>query len=125
LFTWIGQSDANRDFRYRVLQLHVAIPINFNFNYFRNNLEGKRMVIDSTNGYFSTYNNDRGALQSAYRKGRGVVYFNRAFVDTTLRANDTLYSGKISGLLEVKFDSLEFKNGRFDHQLENNQIKIH
>jgi hypothetical protein len=123
LISWTGKSEDNRDYQYQVLQLFIAVPSNTDFTYFKNYLEGKRIVIDSTKGYFKTYNNYSFPRVNA-KKGMGLIYFNKAYIDTTIRFNDTLYTGKISGLLEAKFDSIEFKNGRFDHNLENGQLNI-
>ena len=80
-------------------------------------LQGKRISIDSTQGYFIT---SIYGLNSS-EKGTGSIYFNRASFDSTAAG---VYTGSLSGLLEANFSTFKITSGRFDHQLSPMQVQF-
>lgn len=110
--TW--RTDASNQDQYDIV---LTLPVAKNFQpkdmaaY-----QGKRIEIDSTNGYFSL--NQSYSSFSSYN-GKGVIYFNTANLDSTGIDNIT---GRISGLLEANFYpgsniAQSITSGRFDDNI--------
>ena len=109
IINWIGnyQSPNSRD---KNITLTLPVAKGFNYKSF-SNFEGQRMVIDTTNGYFSSYIDD---FYQQKEKGSGSIFFLTAHLDSLSPNN---YIGKMSGLFEAKFNTSTITRGRFDHSL--------
>ncbi len=83
-----------------------------------NSFEGKRIIIDSSNGFFAYT-----PLQSNYyvNGGLGTIYFQKFQIDS-IAVN--YYSGEMSGLLQTSVGSTVISNGRFDHSIGNGQLQF-
>lgn len=109
--TWEGYyvSDKNNS---GDISLNLYVPKNFSYNDF-SAMQGKRLIIDSTNGYFLA------ALGANDVRGTGTIYFNTAnLIANSVSGN----GGSMSGLLEADFGSFQLTSGRFDHNLDAIQI---
>ena len=113
---WTGYYNENKDST-GYLALTVPIAKNFNYKSF-SALQGQRINIDTTNGFFST--NIKG-LNSSKIKGRGSIYFHSALLDSI---GPSSYKGKMSGLIEADFISNKITKGRFDHSIDPPQIEL-
>jgi len=116
--TW--RTDASNQDQYDIV---LTLPVAKNFQ-LKDMVayQGRRIEIDSTNGYFSL--NQSYSSFSSYN-GKGVIYFNTANVDSTGIDNIT---GRISGLLEANFLpgtplSQTVTSGRFDDNITAAEIR--
>ncbi|MEO6000599.1 MAG: hypothetical protein ABIN89_27370 [Chitinophagaceae bacterium] len=114
IITWLGYFEGSEN-NEGYLGLHIAVPSNFNYRNL-SGLQGQRLNIDSTNGFFAT--NIRG-LNSGNSKGSGSFYFHTARFDSVGRSS---YSGVMSGLFDANFNSFKITKGRFDHTVSGAQI---
>lgn len=106
LIGWQGANDNASQYNNIILVLPVAKQFQWkDIAAF----QGKRIIIDSTNGYFSLgqyyYN-----YTYPFFNGKGVIYFNIASIDS-LGPNYT--TGRISGLLEAHF----YPGTMFEHNI--------
>lgn len=112
VIVWLGNFQNNTS-SLDNFSLNLYIPANFTYRDF-NKLQGTRIAIDSTTGYFSTTIAGTGG-----GIGTGSIYFNKASLDSTATGN---YTGSFSGLLEATFFSGAVTKGRFDHDITSGQI---
>jgi hypothetical protein len=97
--------------------ISLLMPVAKSFR--RNDLisfEGKRIRIDSTNGFFAYTNGSYGYGSNA---GMGTIYFEKAHIDSV---SYNYFSGRFSGLFEAKIGQDIITNGRFDHDLWGDQV---
>ena len=111
---WRGYYGSNKNFEGSV-SLHLALPSGFTFRNL-SALQGKRLSIDSSSGYFQT-----AMYNSSGSKGSGYIYFHSARFDSV---GLNLYTGNISGVMEADFNSFKITRGRFDHFITNGQIRL-
>ena len=115
-FDWTGcYSPDGTNYGYLSLQLPVAK----NFGY-RNlsTFSGMRLQIDTTNGFFTFYS---AYTSTGFSKGKGNIYFHKAVFDS-LGPNN--YSGRISGLFDADFISTIITKGRFDHDINTENVQL-
>ena len=98
------------------LDLHLALPANSTFKDL-SALQGKRINIDSTNGFFMLTDPD---INPTNIKGTGSIYFHTSRFDSVATNG---YNGNISGLFEVDFTSFKITKGRFDHFITEEQMR--
>ncbi len=111
---WMGNLQGNNS-GFDDIILYLYVPASFRYEDF-DKLQGTRIAVDSTTGYFSTY------IQGASgERGTGFIYFNKANFDSTVTNG---VGGSFSGLLEANFSGLTIKKGRFDHELTGHQINF-
>jgi hypothetical protein len=109
---WMGNLQGNNS-GFDDIYLYLYIPANFTYQDF-DKLQGTRIAVDSTTGYFST------SIQGiSGERGTGFIYFNQASFDSSATSG---YGGSFSGLLEANFPGSTISKGRFDHQLTLYQI---
>ena len=107
------------DSDYNQYDIQLSLPVSKNFEWKDfSSYAGRRIIIDSSNGYFSL-------IQNSYfnvGNGKGTIYFNMASVDSVSPIN---IKGRISGLLEAHIN-LDFianphlvniTSGRFDDEI--------
>ncbi|MEP6749286.1 MAG: hypothetical protein ABJB86_16245 [Bacteroidota bacterium] len=112
---WLGDGYQKNN----VASISLTLPVAKNFNLKAlSALQGKRLIIDSTNGFFAANNGYYGTTNTSPR-GKGNIYFNTIQFDSTA-ANG--YYGKISGLMEATIDLLTITSGRFDDSIGPEQI---
>lgn len=116
IIQWRGYYEANRNYQ-DFLSLHLAVPANFTFRDL-SALQGKRLSIDSSNGFFETRIPD---FNRVYIKGKGNIFFKTARFDSI--AVNT-FGGFISGLFDADFGSVQITKGRFDHFISPDQIRL-
>jgi hypothetical protein len=116
LFKW-NRYDINGGF-YERLELILVVDSSFTAANFMNTFEGKRISVDSSaNGYFTTnigIPNSNNPIQ--YKKGNGVIFFQKASINAT--------NGIIAGLLEAKIRDQHITNGRFDHEVNETMVNF-
>ncbi|HEY5367661.1 MAG TPA: hypothetical protein VIJ75_01615 [Hanamia sp.] len=116
VITWYGGTQ-NFQYGYDFISLYLSVPSNFSHSDL-DSLNGKRLEIDSTKGYFL---GSISEISNNYEIGTGSIYFNRFSYDPTVTTGDT---GRLSGLLEADFPDFKFTNGRFDDELTIEQIQF-
>lgn len=116
IIQWRGYYEANKN-REGFISLHLAVPANFTFRDL-SALQGKRLSIDSTNGFFETGIPDFNRVNI---KGKGNIFFKTARFDSI--AVNT-FIGNISGLFDADFGSAQITKGRFDHFISPDQIRL-
>lgn len=116
IIQWRGYYEAERN-NEGYLSLHLAVPANFTFRDL-SALQGKRLSIESTNGFFETGTHDFNRVNI---KGKGNIYFQTARFDSV--AVNT-FTGNISGLFDADFGSFQITKGRFDHFISSAQIRL-
>lgn len=112
LITW--RSSDDNTIQYDII---LTLPIEKQFQWKDiAAFQGKRIIIDSTNGYFSL-----GQYYNSYTSfnGKGVIYFNTARIDSL---SPDYTTGRISGLLEAHFYpgtplAHNITSGRFDDNI--------
>lgn len=116
VIAWDGnfENSSNRDSR-----ISLTLPFAKNFLHSFNALEGKRLVFDTTQGFYTA---SMGVFAEQSNKGWGSIYFLNAHIDS-IGPND--FRGKISGLFEAHFATGEINRGRFDHSLNNGNLLIY
>ena len=82
-------------------------------------LQGKRIVIDGSNGLFRV---NLTGLTAGNTSGKGSIYFNRLSFEAV---STNSYAGYMSGLLEADFGSFKILSGRFDHFMNPDQVTIY
>lgn len=113
-FEWPGDVTANANNQGSV-SLSLIMPKGFGYKEF-NALQGKRIAVNTTNGYF---NSSIASLNPLNVQGTGSVYFHTALLDSV---GPGFYTGKMSGLIEADFNGKKITKGRFDHTLETQQV---
>lgn len=113
-FEWPGDVTANAN-NQGTVSLSLIMPKGFGYKEF-NALQGKRIAVNSTNGYF---NSAIASLNPLNVQGTGFVYFHTALLDSVAPG---FYTGKMSGLIEADFNGKKLTKGRFDHTLETQQV---
>lgn len=116
VITWYGGTQSSQ-YSGDYISLYITMPPNFSHSDL-DSLNGKRLEIDSTRGYFLGGINE---INNNYEIGTGSIYFNRFTYDSTA-ANG--YTGRLSGLLEADFQDFKFTNGRFDDDLTIDQVQF-
>ena len=99
------------------IQLTLPVAKNFEWKDF-SAYAGKRITIDSSNGYFSLIQNSYYNMGN----GKGTIYFNTAYIDST---GPTNIKGRIAGLLEAHINLafvtnpqvVNITSGRFDDDI--------
>ena len=124
LITWQGGNDNASQYGSIILVLPVAKQFQWtDIAAF----QGKRIIIDSTNGYFSVgqyYYNYYNYNYPSFN-GKGVIYFNTARIDSV---SPNYTTGRISGLLEAHFyPGTAFEHnitsGRFDDNISAAELR--
>ena len=115
IIRWLGYYAAN-DSSQGTLNLILPVAKNFSYKDFAA-LQGQRLHIDTTNGYFTTSISN---LNLSNSKGSGDIYFNIAKLDSIGTGGG--YFGKMSGLFDANFSSFKITRGRFDHIIEPPQV---
>jgi hypothetical protein len=91
--------------------LTLILPVAKNFSYKSlNTLQGQRLHIDTTNGFFAFNSSE---------KGSGNIYFHTAVFDSV---SPSFYRGSISGLFDANFIATKITKGRFDHGITSEQV---
>lgn len=116
IITWYGSTQSSQ-YNDDYISLYISMPPNFSHSDL-DSLNGKRLEIDSTKGYFLEGISE---ISKNYEIGTGSIYFNRFTYDSTA-ANG--YTGRLSGLLEADFPDFKFTNGRFDDELTIDQVRF-
>ena len=116
VITWYGHYQ-NSPNSFDFISLYLFVPPNFS-NRDLDSLNGKRLEIDSTKGYFLCSISE---ISNNNELGTGSIYFNRFTYDPTVTTSNT---GRLSGLLEADFPDFKFTNGRFDDELTIEQIQF-
>ncbi len=104
--------------------ISFVLPVTKNFSYKDfNNLQGKRLVLNTANGFFTAYGfinfyNINYILHYS-TQGSGSIYFHTAQLDSISPGN---YQGMISGIFEANIGSFKISNGRFDHGLDPGEL---
>ncbi len=116
---WTGYYTADRN---TPSYLSLTLPVAKTFGY-KNlaALQGQRLQIDTTNGFFSSYTSgvNMPGTNISSRKGAGNIYFKTAEFDSI---GPGIYSGKMSGLFDADFVSAKITKGRFDHLIAPEQV---
>lgn len=118
LITWYG--DVQNQDQY---DISLSLPIAKNFQWKDvHALEGKRIAIDSSNGYF-LLSRDR---YFTYLGGKGTIYFNSMAIDSLSPSN---VNGRMAGLMQANFiglnPSYQLSNGRFDNNITIDQLRYY
>jgi hypothetical protein len=116
IILWRGYFEPDKFFQAH-LSMHLALPANFTYRDLPA-LQGKRLSIDSSNGFFEL---DNSFYNPTNRRGRGNIYFQTAQFDSVLLSGS---AGRISGLFEADFSSFKITRGRFDHFISPQQIRF-
>jgi len=116
VLTWYG--DFADDSNQSLSEIIVALPIakNFTYNDF-NNLQGKRITLDGTNGFFTSLN--LGVNNDV--KGTGNIYFHFAELKNI---SVNLYQGRMSGIFDADIGTIQIRKGRFDHEIDPSQVRF-
>lgn len=112
MINWLGRGNNN----FYELILKLSMPKNFTSKDF-NSLQGKRLHIDTTNGYFT----NSEYYQTANLVGTGNIYFHLAELNS-IGLNS--YQGRMSGLFDADFGAIKIGNGRFDHEIDSSQVNF-
>ncbi len=113
-FNWTGYFTPDRNsFGY----LSLALPIEKNFG-LRNlaAFNGRRFKIDSTSGLFSFYSSNTSLNLN---NGTGNIYFHKVAFDSI---SPNSYIGTISGLFDADFNATKITKGRFDHNINSDNV---
>ncbi len=99
--------------------LSLALPIEKNFE-FRNlsDLNGRRFKIDITTGHFSFYS---PITNMNFSNGSGNIYFHKAVFDSI---SPNTFTGRISGLFDADFSTSKITEGRFDHNINSDNVRL-
>ncbi len=116
VIAWDGnwESSTNSDSR-----ISLTLPIAKSFPKSFNELEGKRLVFDTTQGFYST---SMGVFNGQTNKGWGSIYFQNAHIESVGPNN---FRGKMAGLFEAHFSTDEITRGRFDHSINDGNLIIY
>jgi|SRR5665213_55962 len=112
VFAWPGNL-VNDSADIYLIELHLFVPANFSQTSF-DSLQGKRITIDSTTGFFSIANYSL--------TGNGTIYFNRASYDSA--ASKSGNAGEFSGLFEANIPGYTITQARFDNDLPKGSIQF-
>ncbi|MEO5685463.1 MAG: hypothetical protein ABIQ88_22645 [Chitinophagaceae bacterium] len=115
-FSWRGSYTSNQLIQGDDITLFLPIAKNFRLSDLQA-WQGRRLVIDSSNGYFSA---NIAGTPSVNAKGRGVIYFNTIRFDSSAQQGIT---GKISGTMEAGLNAVKISTGRFDHAILPDQVR--
>lgn len=115
-FQWIGAAGGNAGIQGDI-NLSLIMPKGFSYKDF-NNLQGKRIAVNLSNGYFTS---TISSINPGNIQGKGSVYFHTASLDSI---GPGFYTGKLSGLIEADFNGIKFTKGRFDHTINSDQINL-
>lgn len=115
-FQWIGAAGGNAGIQGDI-NLSLIMPKGFSYKDF-NNLQGKRIAVNLSNGYFTS---TISSINPGNIQGKGSVYFHTASLDSI---GPGFYTGKLSGLIEADFNGIKFTKGRFDHIINSDQINL-
>ncbi|MFT3934810.1 MAG: hypothetical protein QM726_14390 [Chitinophagaceae bacterium] len=123
VITW-KSDDYNQD-NYDI-SLVLPVAKNFTWNNF-SSFQGKRFTIDSTNGFFAlTHDYYNFYNQLNLTAGKGSVYFNTAYLDSS-SVSGVGFRGRISGLLEASINAnginAVISSGRFDDALTSGEVR--
>lgn len=116
VFQWIGAAGGNAGMQGDI-NLSLIMPKGFSYKDF-NNLQGKRIAVNLSNGYFTS---TISSINPGNIQGKGSVYFHTASLDSI---GPGFYTGKLSGLIEADFNGIKFTKGRFDHTINLEQINF-
>jgi hypothetical protein len=116
VFEWTGNLAANGN-NQGDISLSLIMPKGFGYKDF-NALQGKRIAVNLTNGYF---NSTITGINPGNLQGKGSVYFHTASLDSI---GPGFYTGKMSGLIEADFNGNKFAKGRFDHTINSEQMNF-
>ncbi len=117
IIEWYGYfENRNNNYGQLYLNLHLALPANSTFKDL-SALQGKRINIDSTNGFFMLTDPD---INPTKIKGTGSIYFHTSQFESVATRG---YNGNISGLFEADFTSFKIARGRFDHFITEEQMR--
>lgn len=116
IIEWRGYYEADKN-GIGYLSMHLALPANFSYKDL-SALQGKRLSIDSTNGFFVLSN---PSFNTNNKIGKGTIYFQTAQFDSSFVGG---YTGKIAGLFDADFTSFKITRGRFDHFISPEQIRL-
>lgn len=116
VFEWTGDLAANGNSQGDI-SLSLIMPMGFSYKDF-NALQGKRIAVNLTNGYF---NSTITGINPGNIQGKGSVYFHTAALDSIA---PRVYTGKMSGLIEADFNGNKFTKARFDHTINSDQINL-
>jgi hypothetical protein len=116
LISWQGYFGTKDTLR-NTITLHLAVAAGFGYKEL-NALQGQRLLVDGTNGYFSSRPEFFGGPDL---KGPGHIYFHALKIDSTGPGS---YTGAMNGLLDADFASSKITNGRFDHVMEAPQVNL-
>lgn len=114
IFTWYVNPGTNNALNGDIA-LVLAVPKVFGYKEL-SALKGQRIALDTTNGYFTF-----SLAQPNWGKGTGNIYFHDMLVDSIGPNN---FTGRMSGLLDAKFNGLILSKGRFDHNISAAQIQF-
>lgn len=115
-FEWQGDYDDSGNHN-GYISLYLIAPKPFGYKEF-SALNGKRIIIDGNNGYFSSVIDN---FNTGNIRGTGAVYFQTSILDSTAVRT---YNGKISGLFEATFGGDKITRGRFDHTITPQQVSF-
>lgn len=116
LIIWRGYFSTD-SFSGGYLTLRLPVTKNFGYKDF-SALQGTRLQIDTTNGFFST---SISRLNTSNIKGSGNIYFHAARLDSI---GPNAYNGSMSGLFEADFTSFKITKGRFDHSFTPQNVSL-
>ena len=117
LIIWEGHYSGDQNGQ-EVISLMLPVAKNFKLSDL-SAMQGKRLVIDSSTGFFAV--NLQGLFPVDRQRGKGVVYFNTARFDST---SVGYYNGRMAGLFEADFGSFKITSGRFDHNISSSQVRF-
>lgn len=111
MIEWEGYGSSN----FSEIVCKLIVSKNFSYKDF-DDLQGQRLSIDMSKGYFA---NSANNLYAQTIKGTGNIYFHFANLDS-LSPNS--YQGRLSGLFDADFGSTKITDGRFDHAIDSAQV---
>lgn len=114
MITWYGRFENDSTNTLPTIRLVLPVSKSFSYTDF-NSFQGKRLTVDTTNGYFSFSN----ASSYNVMKGSGTIYFHFAELDTVATG---IYTGRMSGIFEADFGSIKINKARFDHSIDDAQL---
>lgn len=114
---WEGHYNNDQNGR-QFISLVLPVAKNFSLSDL-SAMEGKRISIDSSNGFFTV--DLQGVSQSGNQRGKGTIYFNRLRFDSS---GTGYHSGRMAGIFEADFGSFKITSGRFDHNLDAAQVRF-
>ena len=116
MISWNGYFINNPNFSGG--EIRLTLPVSKNFSKSFSALQGKRLNVDSSAGFFTSSIN---VLNGQTNIGTGSIYFHTAQVDSS----STGYIGKMSGLVEARFGNNIITRGRFDHFLDGGNVRVY